>query len=551
MKRNGTQGKNDIWRRMEVASILIFVAASLVVLLADQALAGPGTAALQESQAVTAQANAMPDHGWAPLTVYFSAFGSRSDGAGIVRYEWDLDGNGRFDFDATSQGGYASYTYSHSGEFIVRLRVTDSLGRYGVDQVTVEVRLPASSSVDYWSVFDDSRVRRIDVSLSRTDWDAMWVDPGAKLQVRADANVFGEELQDVGFRMRGQFSLNNSGAKKPWKIDTDAYIDGQEYHNLRQLMLLNNIGDPSLLREKLAYEMMRFAGLPASHVAYVELWIDLTDDGQPATYWGVYTLVERVDNKYLGNRFGQDSKGGNLYKASHAQRGPMDLIYYGDRIEDYPTQNGQYAYGKMNNEQEADYSDIVNLCRVIDGTQYASQAEFTQALENVFDVDAFLRYMAVIVLLDNWDSYPYTGNNYYLFNDPVSGRFEWIPWDLTWGGNPQTPLFERADPGLLERAPLYDQVFQVEAYRRRFAAYVDLLVRQWFNTDNITAQAQQYHRLIAPYITQSTGDKAFFGDQAMFPVESFQDSWQELVTFTTQRSLFALDALQQEQGTWK
>ena len=32
--------------------------------------------------------------------------------------------------------------------------------------------------------------------------------------------------------MRGQFSLRESGDKKPFKIDTDAYVDGQEFHNL-------------------------------------------------------------------------------------------------------------------------------------------------------------------------------------------------------------------------------------------------------------------------------------------------------------------------------
>ena len=532
-------------RRLEVAAIIIFTLISGGILLINEFSSGQKIVLAQESPQVTAQANAMPNQGWAPLTVYYSAFGSQSENATLIRYEWDLDGNGAFDFDATNQGGYTSYTYSKPGDYVITLRVTDSDGRYDTDQVTVSVRLRASSSVDYWTVFDDSRVRRIDIRLTQSDWDQMWVNPEAKFQVQADAIVFGEPLKDIGFRMRGQFSLRESGAKKPWKIDTDAYVDGQEFHNLRQLMLLNNIGDPSMLKEKLAYEMMEFAGLPASHVAYVELWIDITDDDQPAIYWGVYTLVERVDNKYLGNRFGQDSKGGNLYKASHAQRGPMDLRYYGDRIEDFPIQNGQYAYGKMNNEEEADYGDIVELCRVIDGTGYTSDQEFMHALEEVFNVDAFLRYIAVVTILDNWDSYPYTGNNFYLFNNPVSGRFEWIPWDLTWGGNPKMQLFGRADPGLIGEAPLYDHVFQVKAYQSRYAAYVDLLLRNWFNTRNITDKAQTYHRLIASYVSQSTGDQAFYGDQPMFPPEAFTNSWQELVNFTNQRNAFLTSELQQ------
>ena len=533
-------------RWLEVASIFLSAVVGLGILLAGLLTGGRVAVAGVESLEVTAQASAMPNQGWAPLMIYFSAYGSRSVGAQITRYVWDLDGNGQFDFDATAQGGYANYLYSKPGDYMITLRVTDAQGRFATDRITISVRHPAASSVDYWTVFDDTRVRRIDILLPQAEWDQIWANPEAKYQARADANIFGERLEDVGFRMRGQFSLRESGDKKPWKIDTDAYINGQEYHNLRQLMLLNSIGDPSLLREKLAYEMMRFAGLPASHVAYVELWIDITDDSRPAAFWGVYTLVERVDNKYLDNRFGRDSQGGNLYKASHAQRGPMDLVYYGESITDYPTQNGQYAYGKMNNEAEADYSDIVALCRVVDGTQYATDDELVQALEGAINVDAFLRYMAVITILDNWDSYPYTGNNYYLFTNPASGRFEWIPWDLAWGENIRAGLFPTPGSGLVQRAPLVDQVFGVASYSSQYLAYVDLLLRYWFNKANISDQVERYHRLVAPYVVQETGDKAFYGDRPMFQPEAFTSAWQDLVRFTSERNQFLQEALANE-----
>jgi len=534
-------------RTLEQASIYLFLLIGIAVLAAAVLRPAPLITEIQDSPYVSAQATTITNDGWAPLTAYFSAYGSRSsNGATIVKYEWDLDGNGAFDYDATSQSGYAQYLYSKSGVYTITLRVTDSLGRVDTDEVSVTVRLPASSSVDYWSVFDDSRVRRIEVALTQADWDAMWVDPEAKHQVKVDATIFGEELDDVAFRMRGQFSLRMSGAKKPWKIDTDYYVDNQEFHNLRQLMFLNNIGDSSLLYEKLAYEMMYAAGLPASHVSYVELYIDFTDDDEAPVFWGVYSLVERVDNKYIGNRFGAESKGGNLYKASHAQRGPMDLIYHGDQIEDYPTQNGQYAYGKMSNEEDADYSDIVYLCKVLDGTTYASDEEFMAALESVFDMDAFLRYLAVVTLIDNWDSYPYTGNNFYLYHDPVTDIFEWIPWDLTWGGNAEGSLFDRADPGLMERAPLYDKVMEIEYYRGKYAAYLDLLLRVWFNSDNVTDLVQTYHRMIAPYVTQADGDKAFYGDDAMFAPEDFDHSWEAILEFVRQREIYARSALQEE-----
>jgi hypothetical protein len=202
-----------------------------------------------------------------------------------------------------------------------------------------------------------------------------------------------------------------------------------------------------------------------------------------------------------------------------------------------------YAYGKTTNEEEADYSDIVNLTYVIDGAEYETPEEFAQALEQVFNVDSFLRYMAVMVTVSSWDIYPYTGNNFYLYNNPGTGQFEWIPWDLTWGDNPQFPLFELEGEGLVQRAPLYDRVFEVERYRIQYAAYLDLLARYWFNGDNIGLEAQRYYNLISPRLSQATGDKMYYGDTPMFAPEAFWDSWVALAQFAEERSQYILEAL--------
>lgn len=538
-------GRREAYRLVEVALIFVFLLATTALIIFNPSQGINQVEVIPSSTVIQAYALAMPAEGWSPLTVYFSAFGSQSSAGNIVKYEWDLDGNGRYDVDATSEGGYASYVYKKSGEYIVTLKVTDLRGNAATDQVTIAVRYPASSSVDYWTVFDDSQVRRVDFSLNTSDWDTLWLDPEAKTTVPADAVIFGEQVENVGLRMRGQFSLRMSGEKKPWKIDTDFYVDGQEFHNLRQLMFLNNIGDASMLQEKLAYDAMHFAGVPSSNVCFVELWIDLKDDNQPPIFWGVYTLVERVDKKFLANRFGRDYDYGNLYKASHAQRGPMNLVYYGANITDYPTQGGLYAYGKVTNEEQADYSDIIYLMYVIDGATYNTPEELATALEKVLNVDTFLRYMAVVNMLGNWDSYPYTGNNYYLFYNNGTGKFEWIPWDLTWGGDVRHPLFERGESELVGRAPLFDHVFEVERYRVRYAGYLDLLMRYWFTDANISNLASEYHNMIAPFVTQDNGDKMYFGNTAMFPAEAFNDSWKQFVNFTRERRAYILSVLSQ------
>jgi len=535
--------KISAYRIVEISIILIFLAASIVTAILVAPLQKQEVTGAVDSDTLEAVVSYMPIQGWTPLEVHFSAEDSYSNNGKIIKYEWDLDGNGRFDTDATDTSGYVSYNYLDNGNYDVTLRITDERGFSSTTTVPVNIRHPGSSSVDYWTVFDDSRVRKVTVKLKQSDWDHIWSDIEKKYEVPADAVIFGEELKDVGFSMRGQFSMREAGDKKPWKINTDAFVPDQEFHNLKQLVFTNNIGDSTMLAEKISYDMMHFAGVPASHVCFVEFWIDITDDGKDPMFWGVYTMIERIDAKFISNRFSRDAKDGNRYKASHAQRGPMDLVYYGESIEDYPTQNGQYAYGKDNNREDPDYSDIIELCYVVDGAEHASTEEFAEALEEVFNVDSYLRYMAVITLTMNWDSYPWTGNNFFLFHNPVTDKFEWIPWDLTWGGDASMPLFERSQPTVSPYAPLFENVFKVEKYKRQYSAYLDLLIREYFNYENIYQVSKDHHDLIAPYVTQDTGDKMYFGDTAWFTIREFNNSWQSLAMNAGERSRFVSDIL--------
>ncbi len=123
---------------------------------------------------MTSYSHAMPNQGWAPLTVYFSPYGSAGPSGEALRYDWDLDGDGSFETDATETGGYAQRTYVRPNTYEVSLRVTPADGSGNIATTTVEVRHPGSSTVDYWTHFDDSTVGRIDLQLTAAEWARLW-----------------------------------------------------------------------------------------------------------------------------------------------------------------------------------------------------------------------------------------------------------------------------------------------------------------------------------------------------------------------------------------
>ena len=62
-------------------------------------------------------------------------------------------------------------------------------------------------------------------------------------------------------------------------------------------------------------------------------------------------------------------------------------------------------------------------------TRTSDVTKWKSDLESVFDVDGFLKYLAVNNTIQNWDTYGRMSHNYYLYNDPADNLIKWIVWD--------------------------------------------------------------------------------------------------------------------------
>jgi hypothetical protein len=57
-------------------------------------------------------------------------------------------------------------------------------------------------------------------------------------------------------------------------------------------------------------------------------------------------------------------------------------------------------------------------------------AEFATKLGDYLDIENFARFLAGTVVTSAMDSILAMGHNYYIIRDPVSGKFQFLPWDL-------------------------------------------------------------------------------------------------------------------------
>lgn len=300
--------------------------------------------------------------------------------------------------------------------------------------------LTHSSNVDpdFTTVFTQNKVQRIDITLSDNDWndiledlaDMPMTDPGQSLDnisqpiwVACDFHFNGIQWYKVGIRVKGNSSLMStyrSGIRKfSFKLDFDQFEDtypaikNQRFFGFKQLNLNNNFEDMSEMREKVAGDLFRAFRIPCANSAFYEVYITI---GGKEQYFGLYTMVEEVDNTVIKTQF--SSNDGNLYKPE----GNAATLAYGT----YNTSE----YYKKTNEDENDYSDIKALYDVLNSTiRTANPSEWRTLLESKMNMELYLKWLAANTVIQNWDTYGRMSHNYYLYNDPESSKFVWIPWD--------------------------------------------------------------------------------------------------------------------------
>jgi hypothetical protein len=341
----------------------------------------------------------------------------------------------------------------------------------------------------------------------------------------------------VGIRYKGQSTLRSTWSmgigKLPFRLDFDEFedrypeIDNQRFFGFKKLSLANNSHDPSLLREKVAHDIFREAGVPAPRTAFYRVYVDF---GEGPTYFGLYTMTEVPDDPMLEAQFGND--GGNLYKPT----GPGATWVSFD----------EESFEKESNEDEEDWSDVEAAVAALhaDGSD---PAEWGAGLEAVFNVDGFLRWLAVNTVIQNWDTYGNMAQNYYLYGDPADeGRLHWIPWD-------NNEALKSGNEGSLHRAlslelsevgdrwPLIRYLMDDPVYRAIYVAYVQEAIEGAFAVAPTQARLQAEHDLIAPYVVGPEGEQP--GYTFLFDPQEFAAELDRLLEHVVQRREAALGFL--------
>ena len=292
-------------------------------------------------------------------------------------------------------------------------------------------------------VFGPDHVLEIAIEMAPADWDAL------RMQTRSDQDLFGrpdclgspfpspftwfpatatvdgELLEMVAVRKKG-FIGSLSGEKPSLKISIDEYQAGRTYHGLERLTLNNSIQDPAYIGQCIAYALFDRAGLPAPRCNFARVAVN----GQPL---GTYVQVESIEDELLDHHY--LSSDGNLYEGT---------------LSDFlAAWSGTFE--KENNQLEDDWSDI----DAVIAAAAAPDQELFASLDEVIDLDEFIRFWALESLIRHWDGYAGNINNFWLYES--GGRLHFLPWG--------------ADQVLVDRNPVQGDDAPTSVYATGYLAY--------------------------------------------------------------------------------
>jgi len=321
--------------------------------------------------------------------------------------------------------------------------------------------------------FDDTKTKTLHVTITEAKWQELdnamidyFVRHGhyrtdymveASLKYQDDQGSV--TIEQIGFRTRGNMSRDRiqnddgepqmSNFKLSFHEPYKAEYEKRTVFELEELDLKwNRNWDSTYLTEKFSLDTFQSFGVFAAHTTLVKLIITIGDE---TYHYGIYTAFEPIDDNFIKRRLDGDENDGNLYKSLWQNFGPANLGYPIDnRAVGIKNEAINYrpTYDLKTNKTAEDHREIKSF---VESINTLSGTTFETYIEEHFEVDMFIRYLAVGVLLGNPDDYRAMANNYYLYQNSKTEKWLMIPYDYDHGmgqGWDGAPVFSNWSIGM-------------------------------------------------------------------------------------------------------
>jgi len=290
----------------------------------------------------------------------------------------------------------------------------------------------------------------------------------------------GKVLTNVAVHLKGAAGSFRSVTENPaMTLNFDKFVDGQHFHGLSKLSLNNSVQDSTFLSEQFCREMFLKAGVAAPRATHATVELNGRD-------LGLYVLVEGFNKQFLKRHF--KNANGNLY----------DGGFIKDVTDELSVNAG---------EKPKDQSDRIALA---EAAKEPDLAKRLARLEKTLDINQFLSFLAMDVMLWDWDGYPLNKNNWRLFHDLSTGKMVFIPHGLD-------QMFWKPEGSILPpmKGLVANAVLEIPELRTRYFDRIKELRGSVYNVEAMTNRVQQIAAKVAPVLKKKNPDAAKEQTQAV------------------------------------
>ncbi len=243
------------------------------------------------------------------------------------------------------------------------------------------------------------------------------------------------------------------------------------FYGLDKFHLNNSVQDESYMSELICAKTILAAGYPATRASHARVWLNGRD-------LGFYGLKEGFDNHFLKRHFAGAK--GNLYDGGFCQDIDANL-----ELDEGPGPEGR-----------ADLKALIAACREGDQTKKWAR------VEELLDIDAFLKFTALELMMCHWDGYVQNRNNYrvYFRSDDKKAVFFLHGMDQMFG-DVNFSVFHVPGPIVA------NAVLSNPAWRERYREIVREMLPH-FAPEKLHAHIDEAHKRIRPVVAGISEDRA-------------------------------------------
>ena len=340
-------------------------------------------------------------------------------------------------------------------------------------------RLPAPISkvpADLWRMHIEIAPKDVE-TLRGYYWNGRGGQHQERPEVLAAVREGGTVYTKVALHLKGAAGSFRPFDDKPaLTLNFSRHTPNQRFHGYDKISLNNSVQDPSYLCEAISRELFEAAGVPVARSDHATVLINGRD-------LGLYVLTEGFGKSLLKRYFKNVS--GNLYDGGFVQDVTDNLdINSGDKREDR--------------------SDLKHL---VEAALDPDPANRWQRLNQVLDLERFLSFMAMEIMICHWDGYGLNRNNYRLFHDVETDRMVFMPhgMDQMFGVIRSSPTSSIQPPmqGLIARA-----VVTTPAGQRLYFERLATLRTNVFIEEKLTNRVRELSLRIRPTLAAYAPDLA-------------------------------------------